>query len=137
MQLEQQDEGVIPAVSNREMLRRRAVHSAHELSRARSDERGQMAITMVLSLVVVVIFFSLAFDAGTTRYFDHRNAQNEADAAALAAAGITRRQHHDRDEGGRGGVPVAQQERAPLRVAGLPAHRKRGLRPPAPAVVSA
>lgn len=64
------------------------MHTRRELSRAlRSDERGQMAITMVLSLVVVVMFFSLAFDAGTW-YFDHRNAQNEADAAALAAAGI-------------------------------------------------
>ena len=49
------------------------------------DERGQMAFTMILTLLVVFLFFALAFDAGLW-YLDHRNAQNEADAAALAGA---------------------------------------------------
>jgi len=48
------------------------------------DRRGQMAILFVLTLLVVFILFALAFDAGLW-YFDHRTAQNQADAAALAA----------------------------------------------------
>jgi len=48
------------------------------------DEGGQMAFMMVLTLPVVLIFFTLALDAGIW-YFDHRMAQNQADAAALAA----------------------------------------------------
>jgi Flp pilus assembly protein TadG len=54
------------------------------MARAHRDERGQMAILFVLTLLVVFIFFALAFDAGLW-YFDHRTAQNQADAAALAA----------------------------------------------------
>lgn len=50
------------------------------------SESGQMAITMVLALMVAVLFFSLAFDAGLW-FFDHRSAQNQSDGAALAAAG--------------------------------------------------
>ncbi len=49
------------------------------------DERGQMAFLMVLSLPVLFIFMALAVDVGVW-FFDHRTAQNQADAAALAAA---------------------------------------------------
>ena len=48
------------------------------------DRRGQMAILFVLTLLVVFILFALAFDAGLW-YFDHRTAQNQSEAAALAA----------------------------------------------------
>ncbi|GAB4320766.1 MAG: hypothetical protein Kow0010_00740 [Dehalococcoidia bacterium] len=43
-----------------------------------------MAITMVLMVLVVFMFFAFSFDAGLW-YFDHRTAQNQAEAAALAA----------------------------------------------------
>jgi Flp pilus assembly protein TadG len=43
-----------------------------------------MAILFALTLLVVFIFFALAFDAGLW-YFDHRTAQNQSEAAALAA----------------------------------------------------
>jgi hypothetical protein len=43
-----------------------------------------MAILFVVTLLVVFIFFALAFDAGLW-YFDHRTAQNQSEAAALAA----------------------------------------------------
>ncbi|MCK9517698.1 MAG: pilus assembly protein TadG-related protein [Dehalococcoidia bacterium] len=61
------------------MKRRRAGLRLHR------DEDGQMAIAMILTLLVVFLFFALAFDAGLW-YFDHRTAQNQADAAALAGA---------------------------------------------------
>jgi hypothetical protein len=51
---------------------------------AHRDDSGQMAILFVLTLLVVFIFFALAFDAGLW-YFDHRTAQNQSEAAALAA----------------------------------------------------
>lgn len=54
-------------------------------ARLQDDERGQTAIAFVLLLLVVVLFFALAFDAGIW-FFDHRTAQNQAEAAALAAA---------------------------------------------------
>lgn len=54
------------------------------LARAHRDERGQMAILFVLTLLVIFVFFALAFDAGLW-YFDHRTAQNQSEAAALAA----------------------------------------------------
>lgn len=54
------------------------------MARAHRDERGQMAILFVLTLLVVFVFFALAFDAGLW-YFDHRTAQNQSEAAALAA----------------------------------------------------
>jgi hypothetical protein len=44
-----------------------------------------MTFLMVLTLLAVFMFFSLGLDAGLW-YFDHRSAQNQADAAALAAA---------------------------------------------------
>jgi len=51
---------------------------------AHRDTSGQMAILFVLTLLVVFILFALAFDAGLW-YFDHRTAQNQSEAAALAA----------------------------------------------------
>ena len=54
------------------------------IAKAHRDERGQMAILFILTLLVVFIFFALAFDAGLW-YFDHRTAQNQSEAAALAA----------------------------------------------------
>lgn len=58
---------------------------ADALRRMRNDERGQMAFAMVLSLLFVVTMFALAFDVGVW-YFDHRSAETQAEAAALAAA---------------------------------------------------
>jgi Flp pilus assembly protein TadG len=55
------------------------------MRRAHDDEQGQMAILMVLIVIVVFMFFALALDAGLW-YFDHRTAQNQVDAAALAGA---------------------------------------------------
>ena len=48
------------------------------------DEAGQMAFLMLLTFPVVFIFFALTLDAGLW-FLDHRMAQNQADAAALAA----------------------------------------------------
>ena len=44
-----------------------------------------MAITFVLSLMAIFAFFALSFDAGIW-YFDHRWAQTQAEASALAGA---------------------------------------------------
>lgn len=43
-----------------------------------------MAFMMVLTLLLVTMFFAVAFDAGLW-FFDHRTAQNQAEAASLAA----------------------------------------------------
>src|SRR5688572_17175881 len=51
-------------------------HRAHV-----ADDRGQIAIGFALLLVVVFMFFALAFDTGLW-FFDHRLAQNQVDAAA-------------------------------------------------------
>jgi len=48
-----------------------------------NGESGQSAIMMVLSLLVVFIVFALTFDAGVW-FFDHREAQNQSEAAVLA-----------------------------------------------------
>ena len=48
------------------------------------DESGQTAFLLLLTIPVVLLFFALTVDAGVW-YFDHRMAQNQADAAALAA----------------------------------------------------
>lgn len=48
------------------------------------EESGQMAFLMVLSLPVLFMFLALAVDVGAW-FLDHRSAQNQADAAALAA----------------------------------------------------
>ena len=61
----------------RTTLRRRA--------REMRGEDGQLAIGFALLLVVIFMFFALAFDAGLW-YFDHRLVQNQVDAAALAGA---------------------------------------------------
>ena len=50
----------------------------------RPDERGQMAFLMVLTLPVLSIFMALVVDVGVW-FLDHRVAQNQVDAAALAA----------------------------------------------------
>lgn len=50
------------------------------------DESGQMGFLFILAFLVIFVFFALAFDSGLW-YFDHRTAQNQADGAALAAAG--------------------------------------------------
>ena len=55
---------------------------AAKLSR---EEDGQMVILMVIILPAIFLFFAMALDAGIW-FFDHRLAQNQADAAALAAA---------------------------------------------------
>ena len=48
-------------------------------------ENGQMAILMVMVLPVIFLILALPLDAGIW-FLDHRMAQNQADAAALAAA---------------------------------------------------
>ena len=47
-------------------------------------ESGQMAWAFVLVLLFVFMIFAVTFDAGLW-FFDHRTAQNQAEAAALAA----------------------------------------------------
>jgi Putative Flp pilus-assembly TadE/G-like len=54
------------------------------LERRTHSERGQIAAFVVAILVVLFGFLALATDVGFW-YLDHRVAQNEADAAALAA----------------------------------------------------
>jgi hypothetical protein len=54
---------------------------------ARSFHRGedaQMVVFMGMMMFVVFMFFAMSLDAGAW-YFDHRTAQNQAEAAALAA----------------------------------------------------
>ena len=48
------------------------------------DQRGQVAILMVLVLPVIFMFFALALDAGVW-FLDHRIAQNQVDASVLAS----------------------------------------------------
>jgi Flp pilus assembly protein TadG len=56
----------------------------HQLRELHGEDRGQMAIGMLLAFLIVFMLFALALDAGLW-YFDHRQAQNQVDAAALAA----------------------------------------------------
>ena len=56
----------------------------HQVADLRRDEDGQIAYMMLLTLPVVFVFMALAIDGGIW-FFDHRSAQNQADAAALAA----------------------------------------------------
>ena len=49
------------------------------------DERGQVAFGFMLLMIVVFMFFALAVDTGIWA-LDHRTAQNQVDAAALAGA---------------------------------------------------
>lgn len=53
------------------------------LRKLQQREHGQMAFLMILTLLVVFMFFAVAFDAGLW-YFDHRTAQNQAESAVLA-----------------------------------------------------
>lgn len=53
--------------------------------RLRDDERGQVAFAMVVCFLGIFAIAALALDAGLW-FFDHRNAQNQVDAAALAGA---------------------------------------------------
>jgi Flp pilus assembly protein TadG len=62
------------------VLRRRLRESA---AKAHKEEQGQIAFLMVLSIIIVFAMAGLSLDAGLW-YFDHRTAQNQADAAALA-----------------------------------------------------
>ncbi len=59
-------------------------HFSRQLATLRHNERGQVAILMVMVLPVIFLFFALALDAGLW-FLDHRLAQNQADAAVLAA----------------------------------------------------
>ena len=54
------------------------------MNKLRRQENGQMAILLVMVLPVVFLLFALPLDAGIW-FLDHRIAQNQADAAALAA----------------------------------------------------
>ena len=55
------------------------------MNNLRREEAGQIAIMMVLTIPVMFMFMALALDAGVWAV-DHRMAQNQVDAAALAAA---------------------------------------------------
>jgi len=57
---------------------------SQKLTPLRRDERGQIAILMLLVLPVIFLLFALALDAGVW-FLDHRIAQNQVDAAVLAA----------------------------------------------------
>ena len=54
------------------------------MSNLRRHEDGQIGILMVMILPVIFLIFALALDAGVW-FLDHRLAQNQVDAAALAA----------------------------------------------------
>jgi hypothetical protein len=62
------------------VLRRRILDSA---TRAHREEEGQAAFLVLLTVIIVFAMAGLSLDAGLW-YFDHRTAQNQADAAALA-----------------------------------------------------
>mgnify|MGYP000396548509 CR=1 FL=1 len=55
------------------------------ISDGRAGERGQSAIAFIILILVIFMLFALAFDVGLAA-FDHRWAQNQAEAAALAGA---------------------------------------------------
>jgi hypothetical protein len=59
--------------------------SLRSLLNRSNQEGGQIAIGFILMVFAIFMFFAFAFDAGIW-YFDHRTAQNEVDAAALAGA---------------------------------------------------
>lgn len=56
-----------------------------QVARLGREEDGQMAIAVVLALPVIFMFIALGMDTGLW-YTDHRLAQNQVDAAVLAAA---------------------------------------------------
>src|SRR5512135_1378040 len=53
------------------------------MNKHRNTEKGQAIVLLVLGIVVLLGFTALAID-GSMLYTEHRNAQNAADAAALA-----------------------------------------------------
>src|SRR5512135_2047716 len=55
------------------------------MNKHRNTEKGQAIVLFVLGIVALLGFTALAID-GSTLYTEHRNAQNAADAAALAGA---------------------------------------------------
>jgi Flp pilus assembly protein TadG len=55
-----------------------------DLERLARDESGQSAVAMLLMFFAVFVIAGLAADGGLW-YFDHRTAQNQVDASALAA----------------------------------------------------
>ncbi len=73
-----------------------------QLATLRLDERGQVAMLMVMVLPVIFLFFALALDAGLW-FLDHRIAQNQADAAVLAAV-----QHLPAADAGPGSLPTRE-----------------------------
>ena len=68
----------------RRQLRRRKLHRGRR-DHARDRALRRSAITLVLTLLFVFPLFALTFDAGVW-FFDQRVAQDQAEAAALAAA---------------------------------------------------
>lgn len=60
------------------------LNSFTSLARRATSESGQMAWGFVLLIVFVLMMFGLSFDVGLWA-LDHRTAQNQAEAAALAA----------------------------------------------------
>ena len=80
-----------------------------KLWRALSDESGQMAFTMLIAVFAVFVITALAFDAGLW-YFDHRDAQSDSEAAALAAAGMLPATDTDRSAGPGEQVPRRQRK---------------------------
>jgi hypothetical protein len=58
--------------------------AARWINALRHEDSGQMAIAMMFGLIFVFFVIAFALDAGLW-YFDHRWAQNQAEAAALAA----------------------------------------------------
>ena len=75
-------------------------HPNSQLACLRLAERGQMGILMVMVLPIIFLFFALAMDAGLW-FLDHRIAQNQVDAAVLAAA-----QHLPAADAGHGSPPT-------------------------------
>ena len=53
--------------------------------RGRSENRGQLLVLFVLSLVVILSALAVVLDGGRV-YVERRKAQNAADAASMAGA---------------------------------------------------
>lgn len=64
------------------------------MEHSRKGEKGQLIVMLALVMVVLLGFTGLAVDGGMI-YSDRRNAQNAADAAALAGAGAAGRVMRD------------------------------------------
>jgi Flp pilus assembly protein TadG len=66
------------------MLTRSRLPLARLAARLARDDRGQTAWGFALAMLLVFMVFAVSFDVGIW-VFDHRTAQNQAEAAALAA----------------------------------------------------